>query len=101
MTFLGNAFSLQMVDFPSTISAMEVNPAEIPADAVSCIGHHDTAAVVSNIIGRDIPANRMNVHLSEGDVIYVAQLTGGRLPEGATTLPENFSIKFIRVSIVR
>lgn len=37
---------------------------------------------------------------SEGDVAYVAQLQGGRLPEGSTTLPKGFSFKFIKATIV-
>lgn len=33
------------------------------------------------------------------DTLYVGQVVGGRLPEGATTLPDGFEIKFIRVEI--
>lgn len=99
MNYIGNAFSLQMVSFPAAIEAEEVSPVEIPLDCVSCIGHADTANVVSAIIGRTVPANRVNVRLESGDELYVAQLMGGRLPEGATTLPDGFSIKFIRVTL--
>ena len=98
--FLGNAFSLQMLKaFPADISVAEVAPTEVPADAVSVIGHPDTAAVVAGILGRDIPANRVSIALEAGDVLYVAQLMGGRLPEGATTLPEGFSLKFLKVEV--
>ena len=97
--FLGNAFSLQMVAPYAIISIMECSPSSIPKEAVSCIGHPDTAAVVSNILGREIPCNRINISLKDGDVLYVAQLTGGRLPEGATQLPEGFSLTFRKVVI--
>ena len=98
--YLGNAFSLQMLTaFPADISVTEVAPTEVPADAVSVIGHPDTAAVVADILGRDVPANRVSISLKAGDVLYVAQLMGGRLPEGATTLPEGFSLKFLKVVV--
>lgn len=97
--FVGNAFSLQMIEAPSTITVEEVNPQEIPDDAESCIGHLDTATVVSGILGRAVPCQRTNIRLAAGDILYVAQLVGGRLPEGSTTLPEGFSIKFLKVSV--
>lgn len=100
--YLANAFSIQMLslDAPTTVSVTPVLPGDIPEDAESCIGHADTAAVVSDILGRKVEMNRANVHLDQGDVLYVAQITGGRLPEGATTLPEGFSLKFLKVEVV-
>lgn len=90
--YLLNAFSLQMITaFPSNVKFEEVD--SIPNDLVSAIGHQDTA----NVLG--VPMNRVNVSLSKGDVAYIAQLQGGRLPEGATTLPNGFTFKFIKVSI--
>lgn len=100
MKYIANAFSLQML--PSLVmiaSVVQVKPEDVPADVVSAIGHADTAAVVSNILGREIPMNRISVSLEPGDVLYVTQLMGGRLPEGATTLPEGFSIRFIQVKV--
>lgn len=99
MLYLANAFSLQMVSLPAAIKAEEISPEEVSEHALSCIGHVDTASVVSSILGRNVPANRVNIHLTQGDILYVAQLTGGRLPEGATTLPEGFSLKFVKVTI--
>lgn len=90
--YLLNAFSLQMVDAPCVAIFDEVDA--LPDGLISAIGHQDTA----NVLG--VPMNRINVHLSEGDVAYVAQLQGGRLPEGSTTLPEGFSFKFLKVIIV-
>ena len=43
--------------------------------------------------------NRVNVHLSVGDVAYIAQLQGGRLPEGCVKLPDGFSFKYIKVVV--
>lgn len=61
---------------------------------VSAVGHPDTAAVLG------VQPNRINVSLNKGDVAYVAQLVGGRLPEGATTLPEGFKFKYFKVTVL-
>jgi len=90
--YLLNAFSLNMIsDFPANVEIQEVK--ELPSNLSSAIGHQDTA----NVLG--VEMNRVNVSLSKGDVAYVAQLMGGRLPEGATTLPEGFKFKFLRVEV--
>jgi hypothetical protein len=90
-TFLLNAFSIQMIDTPCNVSFSDVDT--LPSGLVSAIGHQDTA----NVLG--VPMNRVNVHLNKGDVAYVAQLVGGRLPEGSTTLPDGFTFKFIKVVV--
>ena len=97
--YLGNAFSLQMVADNAIICKVEVAPEEIPAEAESIIGHADTATVVSSILGRDTPCNRASVMLSDEDELYVAQIVGGRLPEGATTIPSGMEIKFYRITV--
>ena len=97
--YIGNAFSLQMVADNAIIAKVEVSPEEIPTEAVSIIGHADTAAVVSTILGRDVLCNRASVMLSDEDVLYVAQVVGGRLPEGATTIPDGMELKFYRITV--
>lgn len=91
MQYLLNAFSLQMVQAPCVVRVEEVTA--LPAGLTSAIGHADTAAVLG------VEMNRINVALAAGDVAYVAQLQGGRLPEGSTTLPEGFSFKFLKVTV--
>ena len=99
-TFLGNAFSLQMLtSLPANVRVEEVSAGDVPQDAHSVVGHPDTANVLSDILGWDVPANRESIRLEKGDVLYVAQLMGGRLPEGATTLPEGFTFKFLKVTL--
>ena len=97
--FIGNAFSLQMVADNAIIAKVEVSPEEIPTEAVSIIGHADTAAVVGSILGRKVPCNRASVMLDDEDTLYVAQVVGGRLPEGATTIPDGMEIKFYRITV--
>jgi len=90
--FLLNAFSLQMLEGDATVKFTEVS--KLPEGLTSAIGHQDTA----NVLG--VEMNRINVTLRKGDVAFVAQLQGGRLPEGSTTLPEGFSFKFVKVEVL-
>lgn len=90
-TYLLNAFSLQMVKTPCEVSFETVE--SLPEGLTSAIGHQDTA----NVLG--VPMNRVNVSLKKGDVAYVAQLMGGRLPEGSTTLPDGFRFEFVKVTV--
>jgi hypothetical protein len=103
---LANAFSLQMLDL-SLGHQVKITPLTVgevkdllAGGFTSAIGHPDTAAVVGDIVGIDVPMNRINIKLDTGITLIVAQLTGGRLPEGATTLPEGFSIKFVKVEVL-
>lgn len=97
---LANAFSISMLPMEAMnfIRVKKINPNDIPADVESAIGHEDTARVVSGILGFDVKPNRVSIKLSENDVLYVAQYTGPRLPEGATTLPEGASLEFFEVT---
>jgi len=99
--FLTNAFSIQMLENGGVVRFEEIAPEEIPADVISAVGHIDTAAVLSDLLGFPVSMNRMNVALDENTELFVAQLVGGRLPEGSTTLPEGFSFKFYRVTVVQ
>ena len=100
--FLANALSLNMVpeQFDNvTMHIQKVAPSDVPANAESVIGHPDTARLVGGMLGRDIPANRVTVTVSPGDVVYVAQYRGPRLAPGTTELPLNASITFYRVDV--
>lgn len=90
--YLLNAFSIQMLDsFPVDVKISEVE--SLPEGLVSAVGHADTARVLG------VECNRVGVKLAAGDVAYVAQLVGGRLPEGTTTLPEGYRFRFFRISV--
>ena len=100
--FLGNAFSLQMLDLKrqKQVIITPVSSDEIAhADFESVVGHADTAAVLTDMLAVPVVCNRTSVRLQTGDILYVAQVTGGRLPEGATRLPEGFSLSFLRVEL--
>lgn len=104
--YIANTFSLQMISDLVKEGGVNISFTEVSdlneikeADAISAVGHPDTAAVISNLLGKEVPANRISISLQKGDVLYVAQIIGGRLPEGCKTLPENFSMKFYKVEI--
>ena len=94
---IANAFSLQMLaEVPSKILVLEATEEQVltfKAVAHSLVGHADTAKVLG------VTYNRESVSLQRGDELLVAQLQGGRLPEGCTTLPEGFAFKYLLVVI--
>lgn len=99
MKIISNSFSLQMLNGDSVISVKEITEDEfdkITSDPtiVSAVGHSDTALLLG------VKFNRINVSLNKGDVLYVAQLTGGRLPEGATKLPDMFRFRYFEVKVL-
>ena len=95
MVYISNSFSLQMVKLKYYyLDVLEVDHLPQGDGLISCIGHADTAKI------SNLPYNRVNLILEKGDVLYVAQLQGGRLPEGCTTLPEGFTFKYYRIEIL-
>jgi hypothetical protein len=110
-TFLTNAFSLQMIAADAVIKisaipepAIELETLLMQGPVKNAIGHVDTDGVVRALLadaGIEIePGARRNVRLEPGDICIVAQLIGGRLPEGATELPPGARIEFRRVEVI-
>lgn len=100
---LSNAFSLNMLgEYPATIEVEEcgLDTAKVLAkNSVSAVGHADTAAVFSDVLGQTVPANRTTVLLQKGEQLLVGQYVGPRLPEGSTTLPEGATIKWLLITV--
>ena len=103
MTYVTNAFSINMINGASSVDFTPISVEEashlLNNGFTSGVGHPDTAVVISSILGKEVVPNRVNVQLAQGDLLIVAQYTGPRLPEGATTLPEGAMIKFWRVEV--
>jgi len=106
-----NAFSLNMLSVTTAkISTQEVDIETLKAELClkdedgyaiivnSFIGHADTANILSNLLGRTIPMNRESISLGN-ETVLVAQYSGPRLPEGATTLPQGAKFVFYRVTV--
>ena len=95
--YVGTAFSTRMLNEDCTIQYSQISEQEFTekkCDAYSIVGHEDTA----NILG--VKFNRESITLKEGDILYIAELEGGRLPEGATTLPEGFAFQYSKVEVI-
>jgi hypothetical protein len=96
MNYLGNAFSLQMLqDEFATIETCPIDRADIPDDCESVIGHQDLADYLG------VPMCRANITLDLNDTLYVAQFSGGRLPEGTSLLDaeQKGMLKFYRITV--
>ena len=93
MKYIGNAFSPSMLDGDSTLTFRMLECKPDLAGLTSAVGHADTAAVLG------VEYARINLALKKGDTLIIAMLTGGRLPEGCTTLPDGFSFKFWEVTL--
>ena len=119
--YLSNAFSFNMVaESSATMSMTELSAKEagdlllapegtwgwlgtraISPTVAQAVGHTDTAALFGRLLDLDgITPTRRNVTLSKGDVLILGQYSGPRLPEGATTLPEGATIRWLKVTLV-
>ena len=110
MLYLSNAFSLNMLNLdrpwqvnvvPMSIDEVKefVKVAQSNNRFKSIVGHQDLANVLTNMLGYEIPYNRESITLTLNDTLIVAQYTGPRLPEGATQLPPDAQIQFVRLFI--
>lgn len=101
-TYLANAFSLNMIAecFADVrIATLDIDTVKkiLTGHFISAIGHQDTANILSKLLEKEIPMNRISIQLETDDCVIVAQYSGSRLPEGATELPEGASFTFKRV----
>ena len=107
MIYIANAFSSQMLEMDDSLVRFQTVTPEAVRAALesgapwqSAVGHADTATVFTDEVGIvEIPHNRVNVTLLPGDVLFVGQIAGGRLPEGATRLPVGFRLVWRRVEV--
>lgn len=101
MKYFGNGFSASMLTNPNiNIKMTALSKEELKNEikgAKSCIGHQDLAEVLSNELDCTVAYNRTSIVLSVDDVYYWAYLNGGRLPIGATRLPQNVDLKYVKL----
>lgn len=94
--YVANGFSFQMLNEPfGSLKFCQLSQRDFMSqteDAKSVIGHEDLARILK------LPYNRESIRLEKGDVLYIAQLIGGRLKEGATELPKDCRLKFMEIS---
>ena len=105
---VANAFSLNMLSLEVGDADLQICPAspdvirqEIEEEGgfTSIVGHADTAAIFSSLLGLDVPCNRATFIMGEGTTLFVGQYKGPRLPEGVTSLPEGATVEWEMVLI--
>lgn len=107
MLYISNAFSLSMLaNVFARLETYPVNPAFAVQQAQnqglavkSCVGHSDIAQIISKDCEYPVTVNRESIKLQRQDHLLVAQYSGPRLPEGATSLPEGAAITYIMVHV--
>lgn len=100
--YIANAFSLNMLepaDYEVSLKVLD-GPPIVGSDVTWAIGHADTSRIVAGQLEIEDPgAKRVNVELTPGDLLFVAQYSGPRLTEGATELPEGAKIQWWLVEV--
>lgn len=99
-----NAFSANMIaNFPASVKFKEVSVedavSELSENLDSAVGHADTAAVFSNLLGLKVETKRQTVELAQGESAILGQYSGPRLQEGATELPDGANIVWLKVEV--
>ena len=103
--YLSSAFSLNMLEVLNAevsvrpLAVEGVRDYEAIESLESIVGHADTAAVFSEVLGFDVPCNRVSLALGPGDRLIVGQYRGPRLEAGATSLPKGAVIEWALVVI--
>ena len=114
MLYLGNAFSLQMLQkYPKCtihITLLQINQIVAMLKSrpyAAVIGHADTAAVAEKKLaeaGLELPCEglfkRQRIVLTPQDEYIVFQLVSGRLPEGCNTLPVGAIFEWYYIRII-
>ena len=94
--YISNAFSLNMLPEivkKCTIHIKEATLEEVKKilntdlEIISAVGHQSTATVLSELLEREIPANRIPITLTSDDILIVFQLLV-RLEEGKVLTKE-------------
>jgi hypothetical protein len=120
MTYLVNAFSLNMLQFSDnltvSIKKLTVDEAKrvlapeghLDPGVALAVGHVDTARLIGTLLGLpeediarmvEVAQSRPTIRMTHGDRALVAQYIGPRLPEGATRLPEGAKLEFFLVEL--
>ncbi len=106
MIYLVNAFSINMLDRKAhkiEFTPITLDHAKKILNSSNCqsgIGHYDLANILSAILGLKVEVNRTTLKIEPNDTLMVAQYSGERLPEGATSLPAGAKVEFWVVQIL-
>lgn len=90
---IGADLRIRTVDDPAAYLA------GVDDDIESAVGHADTAALFTAILGRGVEARRVSVEMADDVTLLVGQYIGPRLPEGTTALPEGARVLWATVDL--
>ena len=99
---ISNAFSFNMISQSEGNLRFEEIPAEkvktvLGDEFVNACGH--SCELINSLTGLTLVKNRINNSLVPGDTLVVCQYVGPRLAEGATSLPDGATMKFLKVTL--
>ncbi len=63
------------------------------------VGHADTAALFSTLLGHTVTPTRVHIAAEKLDRVVIGQYSGPRLPEGTVELPRGASIEWFIVTL--
>jgi hypothetical protein len=100
-----NSFSLNTLrEFSAatvSVRSLTLDEAKILArEAVSAVGHPDTATLFADCLGIDVTMNRQTVVMASGDRALVGQHVGERLPVGTVFRPIDSEIRWLIVEVI-
>jgi len=107
MVYLGNAFSLNMLNASEVqlkVSEISLQEAKniLSGGFISAVGHQATADILSKLLDIPVLFNRIEVKLQKGDVLIVFQLLK-RLEEGKVLTEEEIKslpYKIMKVEVM-
>lgn len=102
--YLLSSFSVNLLaHFPAYVQfdplTVEEARAVLSEGFESVVGHADTAALFTTLLGVEVPVCRATVSLPPGVWAVLGQYRGPRLQEGCSRLPGGASIAWFRVSL--
>jgi len=102
--YVSNSFSLNMLRYERELILVYPESIEnikklLRKGFISAIGHESTAKLLSQLLGVEIPANRIEIKIEYGDKLVVFQLLQ-RLPEGRVLSEEELRQLQFRFLIV-
>lgn len=103
MILLGG-FSTNMLDMPTTVS-FELITQETTKELLceddfeSAIAYYPFACVLSELLHMDIPCDRWEVKLQEGDCAIIAQYNGPKITGTTRELPARGNVQWTLVEV--
>ncbi len=99
MKYVGNVFTFgflsnKNVDIKSRVISWKEFDEVLASEFINFMGHEDVAHMVG------LEQNRISISVKSGDIVYLAQYDGPRLPEGATVLPEGATLVPLKVEVL-